>query len=65
MKLCSPPIVALISAALATLAVANAGLAAGDIVVAARETTATVTPRTADLKLVNFPSLEFALRAAC
>ena len=64
MKLCSPPIVALISAALATLAVANAGLAAGDIVVAARETTAMVTPRTADLKLVNLPSLEFGLRAA-
>jgi hypothetical protein len=39
--------------------------AAGDgIIVAARETTALVTPRTADLPLVNLPALEFALRAA-
>jgi hypothetical protein len=38
--------------------------AAGDIVVAARETTAVVTPRAAHLKLVNLPALEFGLRAA-
>ena len=38
---------------------------AGDgVVVAARETTAVVTARAADLRLVNLPALEFALRAA-
>jgi hypothetical protein len=42
----------------------NAVVADDGVVVAARETTAVVTPRTADLALVNLPALEFALRAA-
>ena len=36
----------------------------GNIIVAAQETVATVSPRSPRLKLVNLPRLEFALRAA-
>lgn len=36
----------------------------GTIVVAARETSVAVSPRAADLELVNLPAIEFALRAA-
>lgn len=57
-------IVAPIIVAMATVAPADPAAAAGDIVIAAQETTALVTPRTADLKLVNLPSLEFGVRAA-
>jgi hypothetical protein len=39
-------------------------LADGTIVVAAHETKVNVSPRSADLELVNLPPLEFALRAA-
>lgn len=42
----------------------NSAAADDGIIVAARETTAVVTPRAADLPLVNLPALEFALRAA-
>ena len=42
----------------------NSAAAADGIIVAARETTAVVAPRAADLPLVNLPALEFALRAA-
>ena len=42
----------------------NSAAADEGIIVAARETTGIVTPRTADLPLVNLPALEFALRAA-
>ncbi len=52
---------ALIVATLASFAPAHAD---GQVVVAAQETSAIVTPRTADLKLVDLPALEFALRAA-
>ena len=55
-------IVALFGALVATTgATARAD---GAIVVAAQETRAAVTPRSARLKLVNLPRLEFALRAA-
>ena len=64
MKHCLPPILAPFAAGLTILAPAVPAVAAGDIVVAARETTAVVTPREARLKLVNLPALEFALRAA-
>ena len=60
MKHCLPPILALFAAAMT----AASAVAAGDIVIAARETTAVVAPREARLKLVNLPALEFALRAA-
>lgn len=36
----------------------------GDVVVAAKETAAVVTPRNARHRLVNLPALEFGLRAA-
>ena len=42
----------------------NSASAGDGVVVAARETAAVVTPRAADLLLVNLPALEFALRAA-
>lgn len=42
----------------------NSAVADDGVIVAARETIAAVTPRSADLPLVNLPALEFALRAA-
>lgn len=57
------PILALFGPALVLLAT-SAPAAAGDIVVAARETVAIVTPGEAHRELVNLPALEFALRAA-
>lgn len=64
MKHFSSPIVTSITVTVATVAAFNAAIAADDIVVAAQETTAVVTPREAHLKLVNLPALEFGLRAA-
>lgn len=58
------PILAPPALVLATLWATATADAAGDIVVAAMETTAVVTPRAAHLKLVNLPALEFGLRAA-
>lgn len=64
MKHFSSTIVTSIVATLANLAAASTAVAGGDIVVAAQETTAVVTPREAHLELVNLPALEFGLRAA-
>jgi hypothetical protein len=58
------PILALFAATLSALFAPVPAAAGGDIVVAAQETTAVVTPRPARMKLVNLPALEFALRAA-
>lgn len=46
------------------MAAMNSASAGDGVVVAARETAAVVTPRAAELRLVNLPALEFALRAA-
>ena len=46
------------------VAIAGIAHANGDIVVVARESTATLAPRPAALELVNIPPLVFALRAA-
>jgi hypothetical protein len=56
------PIVALFGATVIALTLPVQ--ADGDIVVAARETQAVVEPRSPRLRLVNLPTLEFALRAA-
>ncbi len=53
------PILALIAAIAAT----NSAYADDGIVVAARETAALIQPRAANLRPVNLPALEFALRA--
>ena len=59
MKPARAPILALFVAAAVSPSPARS-----DIVVAAQETRATVTPRAAGLRLVNLPALEFGLRAA-
>jgi hypothetical protein len=64
MKHASSTIVTSIVTAFAILAAASAADAADEIVVAAQETTAVVTPREPHLELVNLPALEFGLRAA-
>ena len=57
-------ILALFLAALPVLVAPTPALSAGEIVVAAPETTAVVPARSAHLKLVNLPALKFGLRAA-
>ena len=64
MKHCLPSILALFVAGLTALTAASPATASGDIVVAAQETTVTVAPSTARMKLVNLPTLKFGLRAA-
>ena len=64
MKHFSSTIVTSFMATLAILVTADTAVAGGDIVVAAQETTAVVTPREPHLELVNLPALEFGLRAA-
>jgi hypothetical protein len=57
-------ILALFSTVLSALVTSAPAAAAGDIVVAAPETTAIVAARSARLRLVNLPALKFGLRAA-
>ncbi len=64
MKLNLNAILAPFLPAMAVLVVSAPAAGSGDIVVAAQETTAVVSPRPAGLKLVNLPVLEFGLRAA-
>ena len=64
MKHSSTTILALFLAASPILFIPASAAAAGDIVVAAPETTAVVSARSAHLKLVNLPTLKFGLRAA-
>ena len=59
----APTVILALFAALITVFALPAS-ADGDIVVAAPETEVRVAPRAANLRLVNLPSLEFALRAA-
>ncbi len=47
-----------------TLLVAAPAVADGSVVVAAKETLVSVAPRSAQLRLVNLPTIEFGLRAA-
>jgi len=49
---------------IATIVCTSPALASGEIIVAAQETEASVTPRAPRLRLVNLPVLEFSLRAA-
>ena len=55
------PILALLAA---IVLVADQAVADSSVVVAAQETRVSVAPRSARLRLVNLPSIEFALRAA-